>query len=819
MRSTKNILRVLACLAFVFILVFSFASCDKIKSIFVKHEHSYVPTVTQPTCTEQGYTTYTCECGESYKDNFVDIKHELVIHEAREATCTESGWAEYFTCRKCPYSTYEEIAPIGHDFEEKITRFPSTMYKGVISTICNTCGESTSKEMEAISVTLPKVAEIIRTFVGMNEVLINAKDTQLLLVQEFEADDGSTDKKFVAIELACFEINGKTDDLVAYISLNLGLADFKELAEGEKPEFTKYMTVNIVVNGDDVSLAVTENDDLTNDEFALSEKLYGYVANNFGISYEQLAEAYYLIGKLEDYLPVVEGLIEWIQSAELPENSVDFSSAITAIIDCIVYVDENGYSHLDLSALVDMIKSISDTTVADMVDEYFGKGTMTKLEVALVALPTTKIRTLAKTVEVFAQTYDIPLDDIYSLVNYVIHAATGADFNIEREIKTRYNKTVAEVVVELTNQGENITDAEINIMALGMVNSFKEMINLVKKSNIDQLYNYYNYGDINYDYSLTGDIISVIEVLDAALTLSWHTSEDGELDALNVTFTGLFGLVYDSVGENTTLGAFLFIPDGPTVELMGNVTSEGASLTLKSDGKVILSFEAAMNGEELLSATVKLNALYTGELDGYNGTEHLLNILTLSFLKGDGEACSLELSMSVLNPVVGETPEDITYTYENVLEFSAQFNGTDTLTVNANGKDITVLMSEADGVTSYDVIVKEGETVLADLDATVSVTYDDNGLVTDAGITLFGTADGKSVDMSGEYVDGVFNAICKVDGEEMAKVVLTVDEDGGCTADVVLDGVNVTSEILVYLGELVEVIENLGVIEGIPAVA
>ena len=30
------------------------------------HEHSYTAVVTAPTCTEAGYTTYTCECGDSY---------------------------------------------------------------------------------------------------------------------------------------------------------------------------------------------------------------------------------------------------------------------------------------------------------------------------------------------------------------------------------------------------------------------------------------------------------------------------------------------------------------------------------------------------------------------------------------------------------------------------------------------------------------------------------------------------------------------------------------------------------------------------------
>lgn len=37
-----------------------------------KHEHSYTADVTAPTCTERGYTTHTCACGESYVDSYVD---------------------------------------------------------------------------------------------------------------------------------------------------------------------------------------------------------------------------------------------------------------------------------------------------------------------------------------------------------------------------------------------------------------------------------------------------------------------------------------------------------------------------------------------------------------------------------------------------------------------------------------------------------------------------------------------------------------------------------------------------------------------------
>lgn len=38
------------------------------------HKHSYVPAVTAPSCTEKGFTTYTCSCSDSYVADYVNAK-------------------------------------------------------------------------------------------------------------------------------------------------------------------------------------------------------------------------------------------------------------------------------------------------------------------------------------------------------------------------------------------------------------------------------------------------------------------------------------------------------------------------------------------------------------------------------------------------------------------------------------------------------------------------------------------------------------------------------------------------------------------------
>ena len=45
------------------------------------HEHIYIEEVIKPTCIEQGYTKYTCECGDSYVDSYLDATGHNYIND------------------------------------------------------------------------------------------------------------------------------------------------------------------------------------------------------------------------------------------------------------------------------------------------------------------------------------------------------------------------------------------------------------------------------------------------------------------------------------------------------------------------------------------------------------------------------------------------------------------------------------------------------------------------------------------------------------------------------------------------------------------
>ena len=78
------------------------------------HKHSYKDIVTAPTCTEKGYTTHTCACGESYVDTYVDaLGHSWDSGTVtKEPTATETGIRTY-TCTRCNATKTETIPATG----------------------------------------------------------------------------------------------------------------------------------------------------------------------------------------------------------------------------------------------------------------------------------------------------------------------------------------------------------------------------------------------------------------------------------------------------------------------------------------------------------------------------------------------------------------------------------------------------------------------------------------------------------------------------------------------------------------------------------
>ena len=104
---------------------------------YVSHTHSYKDVVTAPTCTEKGYTTHTCACGDSYVDTYTDpLGHDLKDDAAVAATCTTAGTTAGKHCTRCDYKEgMETIAALGHDLKDD----------AAVAATCTTAGTTAGK--------------------------------------------------------------------------------------------------------------------------------------------------------------------------------------------------------------------------------------------------------------------------------------------------------------------------------------------------------------------------------------------------------------------------------------------------------------------------------------------------------------------------------------------------------------------------------------------------------------------------------------------------------------------------------------------------
>lgn len=77
---------------------------------YESHTCSYTPQVTAPTCTERGYTTYTCSCGNSYVEDYVEATGHSYGQwmVTRQPTVTETG-EERRDCENCDHFETREI--------------------------------------------------------------------------------------------------------------------------------------------------------------------------------------------------------------------------------------------------------------------------------------------------------------------------------------------------------------------------------------------------------------------------------------------------------------------------------------------------------------------------------------------------------------------------------------------------------------------------------------------------------------------------------------------------------------------------------------
>lgn len=112
-----------------------------------QHKHDFIPTVTKPTCLTEGFTTYTCSCGECYTKDYVSaVVHKTQLQNAKTAGCLTGGYTGDEVCTFCGkvFKQGSVIFALGHDPQPARVKAPTCNESGYTGDlICMRCGDMT----------------------------------------------------------------------------------------------------------------------------------------------------------------------------------------------------------------------------------------------------------------------------------------------------------------------------------------------------------------------------------------------------------------------------------------------------------------------------------------------------------------------------------------------------------------------------------------------------------------------------------------------------------------------------------------------------
>lgn len=90
------------------------------------------------TCTSEGYSVYLCECGYTYKADYTaPLEHKLKKETVVASTCSEVGYTHY-KCEACDYNFKSDYTTQVHEFEQSFT-LPTATQSGFTTYTCKSC--------------------------------------------------------------------------------------------------------------------------------------------------------------------------------------------------------------------------------------------------------------------------------------------------------------------------------------------------------------------------------------------------------------------------------------------------------------------------------------------------------------------------------------------------------------------------------------------------------------------------------------------------------------------------------------------------------
>ena len=210
------------------------------------HVHSYTESITkQPTCTEEGEKTFTCDCGDTYTEIIPAKGHTEIIDKAVPATCTTDGKTEGSHCYVCGevIKAQTVIKAMGHNFGSwSTTKAATCTESGTQTRKCASCGKTETK-------TIPAKGHTSSSWIIDKQPAVGVK--------------GSKHKECTVcharLETATIPALAVTKQSISKASVTLSTSTYAYDGKAKKPGVTVKLNGKTLKNGTDYTVSYSNN--------------------------------------------------------------------------------------------------------------------------------------------------------------------------------------------------------------------------------------------------------------------------------------------------------------------------------------------------------------------------------------------------------------------------------------------------------------------------------------------------------------------------------------------------------------------------------
>ena len=535
------------------------------------HEHAYTATVTAPTCTAEGFTTHKCECGDSYVDT--------------------------------------KVAALGHDYCSTVLTYPSVTEAGERKLTCTRCDYSETEAIEALTVSMPKVSDLLVGVIGsVNAQIAIDEDSTMLVEKEYEVPEGEAvgEKITVSFELAEAMLSTQDGALQGHLKVKVNAS---KVAHDEEDEVVSTSNavgeVYVYVNGDAVSFEMVDfSGERTEQEINVSEIVYTALAEAMGMDYDDVVTLAYVGGEVIDYVPAVLNLI----GDNLPTVSESYITNVQTLFqtvgqDIIVETTEgtNSIYTVDLTALGHFVDEAKDESVGTYVDKVFGAGSMTAVKNFVIGLPEKTVKDVVNSAIALSNNYGIDVYYVYYLVNLTARQMGATDFDIQAMIESQYDKTLGGLIIEVSGNETMTVETMKQMLTQGVA--------MVSGLTLDSLYNMIS-GQENEEFGFTAKLEQMIATLPDMATATLVFDENGAFVSADATVGPCnLAISADGVQLNATVNG---------IDVDFNADVNGLSLSVMQEEFVLANIEflksatsytadVTVNGNDYLDLAVEVD--------------------------------------------------------------------------------------------------------------------------------------------------------------------------------------------------------------------